>query len=252
MSTNVAQPERYHSNKTRIKTDRFRMQILRTPQRRRLRAARRAGCASEDAPGARRKTQRLRAGRRAGCAPQDAPVARRKTRRERAARRAGSAPRDAPVARRVRARASSLDRSLVGQVCVASTWLRVDLRDSSGRQARERFLRPVPHRVLTGTRWRTGRIGRRWLKCWVLLPMAARGEGDAPRPRRPGEAAPSATRRLRRPTTSRLRPPPRKRTDGTFPAPLQEFRHPPRLQLDAGAQALSIASHLSCERVALC
>ena len=55
---------------------------------------------------------------------------------------------------------------------------------------------------------------RLWLKCWVLLPVAARGEGDAPRPRRPGEAAPSATRRPRRPTTSRLRPPPRKRTDG--------------------------------------
>ena len=38
-------------------------------------------------------------------------------------------------------RASSLDRSLVGQACVARTRLRVDLRDSSGRQARERFLR---------------------------------------------------------------------------------------------------------------
>ena len=52
---------------------------------------------------------------------------------------------------------------------------------------------------------------RLWLKCWVLFPVAARGEGDAPRPRRPGEAAPSATRRLRRPTTSRLRPLPRKK-----------------------------------------
>ena len=38
-------------------------------------------------------------------------------------------------------RASSFDRSLVGQACVARTRLRVDLRDSSGRQARERFLR---------------------------------------------------------------------------------------------------------------
>ena len=71
----------------------------------RLRAPRRAGCASEDAPGARRKTHRLRAGRCAGCAPHDAPLARRKTCRLRAARRAESAPRDAPVARRVRARA---------------------------------------------------------------------------------------------------------------------------------------------------
>ena len=76
----------------------------------RLRAARRAGCASEDAPGARRKTRRLRARRRAGCASQDAPVARRKTRRLRAGRRAvcrraESAPRGVPVARRVRARA---------------------------------------------------------------------------------------------------------------------------------------------------
>ena len=62
------------------------MQILRTPQRR-------ADCAPEDAPVARRKTRRLRAGRRAGCAPGDAPNARRKTRRERAARRAGCTPR---------------------------------------------------------------------------------------------------------------------------------------------------------------
>ena len=38
-------------------------------------------------------------------------------------------------------RASSFDRSLVGQACVARTRLRIDLRDSSGRQARERFLR---------------------------------------------------------------------------------------------------------------
>ena len=38
-------------------------------------------------------------------------------------------------------RASSFDRSLVGQACVVRTRLRVDLRDSSGRQARERFLR---------------------------------------------------------------------------------------------------------------
>ena len=38
-------------------------------------------------------------------------------------------------------RASSLDRYLVGKACVARTRLRVDLRDSSGRQARERFLR---------------------------------------------------------------------------------------------------------------
>ena len=74
----------------------------------RLRAARRAGYASEDAPGARRKTHWLRAGRRAvcapheraACAPQDAPLARRKTRRLRAAKRAGCAPQDAPVARR--------------------------------------------------------------------------------------------------------------------------------------------------------
>ena len=67
-------------------------------------------------------------------------------------------------------RPSSLERSLVGQVCVARTWLRVDLRDSSGRQARERFLRQVPHCVLTGTQWRTGRIGH--TSCWAdsLLP----------------------------------------------------------------------------------
>ena len=71
----------------------------------RLRAARRAGCALEDAPGARRETRRLRVARRAGCAPENAPVARRKTRRVRAARLAVCAPRDAPVARRVRARA---------------------------------------------------------------------------------------------------------------------------------------------------
>ena len=51
----------------------------------RLRAARRAGCASEDAPGVRRKTRRLHAKRRADCAPEDAPFPRRKTRRLRAA-----------------------------------------------------------------------------------------------------------------------------------------------------------------------
>ena len=102
----------------------------------RLRAARRAECASEDAPGARHTTRRLRAGRRAACASpnaplsrrktrrfarritrcsrarrravcalEDAPSARRKTRRLRAGRRAVCAPGDAPVARRVRARA---------------------------------------------------------------------------------------------------------------------------------------------------
>ena len=67
-------------------------------------------------------------------------------------------------------RPSSLDRSLVGQVCIARTWLRVELRDSSGRQARERFLRQVPHRVLTGTRWRTGRIGHTSRCADSLLP----------------------------------------------------------------------------------
>ena len=98
------------------------MQILRTPQRR-------AGCAPYDALSARRKTRRVRAARRAACAPQDAPVcapedapvcapedapvcapedapvARRKTHCLRAGRRAVCAPGDAPVARRVRARA---------------------------------------------------------------------------------------------------------------------------------------------------
>ena len=59
----------------------------------RLRAARRDGCASEVAPGVRRKTRRLRAGRRAGCAPHEAPLARRTTRRLRAVRRAGCTPR---------------------------------------------------------------------------------------------------------------------------------------------------------------
>ena len=36
---------------------------------------------------------------------------------------------------------------------------------------------------------------RLWLKCWVLFPVAATEEGDAPRPRRPREATPSATPR---------------------------------------------------------
>ena len=81
------------------------------------------------------------------------------------------------------------------------------------------FLRtPDQSRLLTEAREHEAREGgnfrapRIWLKCWVLLPVAATGERDAPRPRRPGEAAPSATRRLCRPTTSRLRPPQRKRT----------------------------------------
>ena len=42
-------------------------------------------------------------------------------------------------------RAFPLDRILVIQACVARTRLRVDLRDSSGRHVRERFLRQVPH-----------------------------------------------------------------------------------------------------------
>ena len=101
--------------KPESKTDRFRMQILRAHlhasgcagQRRvhaaeacRLRTARHAGCASQDAPGARRKARQLRAGRRAGCAPGDAPVARRKTRGLHAGRRAGCTPEDVRVARR--------------------------------------------------------------------------------------------------------------------------------------------------------
>ena len=47
--------------------------------------------------------------------------------------------------------------SLVGRVCVARTRLRVDLRDSSGRQAGVRFLRRLPAAVLTGTWCHTGR-----------------------------------------------------------------------------------------------
>ena len=56
--------------------------------------------------------------------------------------------------------------------------------------------------------------------CGLLIRHAFRsnkesnGEGDSHRARRPGEAAPSATRRPRRTRTSRLRPPPGKRTDG--------------------------------------
>ena len=67
-------------------------------------------------------------------------------------------------------RPSSLNRSLVGQVCVACTWLRVGLRDSAERQARERFLRRLPPAVLTGTRWRTGRIGHTSCCADSLLP----------------------------------------------------------------------------------
>ena len=66
--------------------------------------------------------------------------------------------------------ACSLDRSLVGQACVAHTQLRVDLRDSSGRQARERFLRRLPAAVLTGTRWHTGRNGHTSYCAVSLLP----------------------------------------------------------------------------------
>ena len=101
--------------KPESKTDRFRMQILHARlhapvcagRRRahaaeacRLRAARRAECASQDAPVARRKMRRLRVARRAGCAPQDAPVARRKTRGLHAGRRAACMPEDVPLARR--------------------------------------------------------------------------------------------------------------------------------------------------------
>jgi len=61
LNTNLAQPEINHSNKTRVKTDRFRMQTLRTPRRR-------AGCAPLDAP----STRRLHVAGRASCAPEDA------------------------------------------------------------------------------------------------------------------------------------------------------------------------------------
>ena len=57
-----------------------------------LRAGRSAGCASQDASVARRKTRRLLVARRAVFAPRDALFARRKTRRLRATRRAECAP----------------------------------------------------------------------------------------------------------------------------------------------------------------
>ena len=58
---------KYHSNKTRVKTVRFRMQTLRTPQRR-------AGCAPLGAPSTRLLTRRVHVAGRASCAPEDAPV----------------------------------------------------------------------------------------------------------------------------------------------------------------------------------
>ena len=47
----------------------------------------------------------------------------------------------------------------MGRACVARTRLRVDLRDTSGRQAGVRFLLRLPAEVLTGTQCHTGRIG---------------------------------------------------------------------------------------------
>ena len=69
----------------------------------RLRAARCAEWASQDAPVARRKTRGLHAGRRAGCTPEDVPVARRKTCRLH--------PQDVPGARRVRAECAPCARA---------------------------------------------------------------------------------------------------------------------------------------------
>ena len=54
-----------------------------------MRVAKRAGCAPENAPVARRETRELRAGRRAGCVPG--------TRELRAGRHAGCTPKDVPV-----------------------------------------------------------------------------------------------------------------------------------------------------------
>ena len=54
-------------HKTRVKTDRFRMQTLHTPQRR-------AGCAPLDASSTRLLTRRVHVAGRAGCAPEDALV----------------------------------------------------------------------------------------------------------------------------------------------------------------------------------
>ena len=55
-------------------------------------------------PAARRETRRVRVARRAGCAPEDAPVARRKTRGKHVGGRASCTPQDVPGACRVRAR----------------------------------------------------------------------------------------------------------------------------------------------------
>ena len=59
---------------------------------------------------------------------------------------------------------------------------------NSGQRRRSQKTSPQTN-GLTATRARLAR-----LKLWVRLPVAARGEGDAPRPRRPGETAPSDTK----------------------------------------------------------
>ena len=106
MSANVAQPERSHSNQTRVQTDRFRKQTLRTPQRRTV-------CAPEDALSACRETSRsARRETRRSARRETRRVARRETRRvarretRRSTRRETRrlCARDAPCARRVRAR----------------------------------------------------------------------------------------------------------------------------------------------------
>ena len=117
LSTNVAYSEKPHSNQTRVQTDRFRKQTLRTPQRR-------AVCASEDALSACRETRRsarretrrsarretrlvARRETRRSARRETRRSARRETRRFLRARRAGCASRarakDVPRARCVRA-----------------------------------------------------------------------------------------------------------------------------------------------------
>ena len=94
----------------------------------------------------------------------------------------------------------------------------------------------------------------------MLLSEAARGEGDTPRLWRPGEAAPSATPGLRRTTTSKHRPPPRKRTygsaraHGAHPARLPRARTRRAHGASSGAQSARLATRrtarLSARRTA--
>ena len=201
----------------------------------RLHAARRAGCAPQDAPVARRKTRRLRAARRAGCAPQDAPVARRKTCRLRPARHAVCTPEDAQIARRKtcwlhvakRAGCTPQDMPVARRACrrageagrpVRPFCSRSGLPELCGRAAEREASRPA---------WPLGAQGvPRAPKgtCQTLEPKPGRREAKVP----PGRKEAERKRSTQRSETCRFENQARARTCARWPSAPGNFTAKPK------------------------